>query len=35
MYGLSFDKINVIIAWCEDIYGRCWIQKSKNDQFHS
>ena len=21
MYGLSFDKINVIIACCEDIYG--------------
>ena len=22
MYGLSFDKINVITACCEDIYGR-------------
>ena len=22
MYGLSFDKANVIIACCKDIYGR-------------
>ena len=27
MYGLSFDKINVIIAFCEDIYGHRCIQK--------
>ena len=25
--SLSFEKINVIIACCEDIYGRCCIQK--------
>ena len=34
MYGLSFDKINIITACCEDIYGRYCIQKSKNDRFH-
>ena len=34
MYGLSFDKINVIIAFCEDIHGHRCIQKSKNDHFH-
>ena len=34
MYGLSLDKIKVIIACCEDIYGRCCIQTSKYDQFH-
>ena len=34
MYGSSFDKINVIIARSEDIYGRYCIQKSKNDHFH-
>ena len=34
MYGLSFDKINIITACCEDIYGRYYIQKSKNDRFH-
>ena len=34
MYGLSFDKINVIIACCKDIYGRYCIQKSTNDHFH-
>ena len=27
MYSLSFDKINAIIAFCEDIYGHCCIQK--------
>ena len=26
-YGLSFDKINVIIACCKDIYSRYCIQK--------
>ena len=34
MYGLSFDKINVITACWEDIYVRYCIQKSKNDHFH-
>ena len=34
MYGLSFDKINVIIACCEEIYGRYCTKKSKNDNFH-
>ena len=34
MYGLSFDKINIIIACCEDIYGHYCIQKSNNDHFH-
>ena len=34
MYGLSFEKINVIIACCEDIYGRYCTKKSKNDHFH-
>ena len=35
MYGLSFDKINVIIACCEDIYGRqCIKKKGDNDHFH-
>ena len=34
MYDLSFDKINVIIACCEDVYGRYCIQKSENDHFH-
>ena len=29
MCGLSFDKINVIIACREDIYGRSCIQKKK------
>ena len=29
MYGLSFDKINVIIACREDIYGHYCIQKVK------
>ena len=33
MYDLSFDKINVIIACCENTYGRYCIQKSKNDHF--
>ena len=27
MYGLSFDKISVIIACCEDIYGRFCMKK--------
>ena len=27
MYGLSFDKINVIIACCKDIYCRHCIEK--------
>ena len=35
MYGLSFDKVNVIIACCEDIYGRHCIKKSNDDDFHS
>ena len=29
MYGLSFDKINVIIACCEEIYGRYCTKKVK------
>ena len=29
MCSLSFDKINVIIACCEDIYGGYCIQKKK------
>ena len=33
MYGLSFDKIRVIIACCEDIYGCHCIKKSNNDHF--
>ena len=28
MYGLSFDKMNVIIACCDDIFSRYCIQKS-------
>ena len=31
---LSFDKINVIIACGEDIYGRHCIKKSNNGDFH-
>ena len=34
MYGLSFDKINFIVACFEDIYGRYCIKKSNNDNFH-
>ena len=33
MYSLSFDKINVIIACCEDIYGRHGIKKSNKGHF--
>ena len=32
--SVSFEKINVITACCENIYGRYCIQKSKNDQLH-
>ena len=31
---LNCDKIYVIIACCEDIYGRFCIKKSNNDHFH-
>ena len=34
MCCLSFDKINFIIARCDDFYGRYCIQKSKNGHFH-
>ena len=34
MCGLSFDKINVIIACYDDIFGRYSIKKSNNDHFH-
>ena len=34
MYGLSFDKINVIIACYEVMFGRYSIKKSNNDHFH-
>ena len=34
MHGLSFDKINFIIACCEDFYGRYCVQKSENGHFH-
>ena len=34
MYGLSFDKINVIIACCKVIHGRHCVKKSNNDYFH-
>ena len=34
MYGLSFDKINVIITCYDDIFGRYSIKKSNNDHFH-
>ena len=34
MYGLSFDKIRVIIACCDDIYDCHCIKKSSNDHFH-
>ena len=29
MYGLSFDKANVVIACCKDIYGRYCIQEKE------
>ena len=32
MYGLSFDKINVIVACYDDIFGR--YKKNNNDHFH-
>ena len=31
---LNCDKIYVIIACCEDIYGRFCIKKRNNDHFH-
>ena len=34
MYGFSFDKIYLIIALCEDTYGRFCIKKRNNDHFH-
>ena len=34
MYGLSFDKINVIIACCKVIYDGHCVKKSNNDHFH-
>ena len=34
MYGLSFEKINVIIACYEDIFVRYSIKKGDNDQLH-
>ena len=34
MYGLSFDKIYLIIALCEDTYGHYCIKNSNNDHFH-
>ena len=34
MYSSSFDKFHVIIACCEDIYGRYCIEKKNNDHFH-
>ena len=34
MYGLSFDKINVIIACCDHIYSHYCIKKRNNDHFH-
>ena len=34
MYGLSFDKINVIIACYEVMFGRYSIKKSDNDHFY-
>ena len=34
MYGLSFDKINVIIACCDDTYSHYCIKKRNNDHFH-
>ena len=35
MFGLSFDKIDLIIACCKDIYSRYCIQTSKNDHSQS
>ena len=32
MYGLSFDKIDLIIDCCKDIYSRYCIQTSKTDR---
>ena len=34
MYSLSFDKINVIITYYDDIFGRYSIKKNNNDHFH-
>ena len=36
MYSLSFDKINVIINYYDDIFGRYSIKKNNNnnDHFH-
>ena len=34
MYGLSFDKIIVIIDCCDHIYSHYCIKKRNNDHFH-